>query len=73
MPLLRTLSIFVLLVAVVAPVDAAPCPDTGIGIQILGSGGTHIGDNRASSGFLLRRDGRASTAFRPKPGHRSAI
>ena len=60
MPLLRTLSIFVLLVAVVAPVDAAPCPDTGIGIQILGSGGTHIGDNRASSGFLLRRDGRAT-------------
>jgi len=56
---LRPLFIFVLLVAFAAPAGAAPCPDTGIGVQILGSGGTDIGDNRASSGFLLRRDGRA--------------
>lgn len=59
MPILRFVSIFVLLAAVSLPVLAAPCPDSGIGVQILGSGGTHIGDNRASSGFLLRRDGRA--------------
>jgi len=56
---LRPLFIFALLVAFAAPAGAAPCPDTGIGVQILGSGGTDIGDNRASSGFLLRRDGRA--------------
>lgn len=29
-------------------------------MQILGSGGTHIGDNRASSGFLVWRNGRAT-------------
>ena len=56
---LRPLYLFVLLVVAAVPVGAAPCPDTGIGVQILGSGGTDIGDNRASSGFLLRRDGRA--------------
>jgi len=49
----------VLLATVALPVGAAPCPDKGIGVQVLGSGGTRIGDNRASSGFLLRRDGRA--------------
>ena len=59
MPLLRFTSIFVLLATIVTPVGAEPCPDAGIGVQILGSGGTHIGDNRASSGFLLRQDGRA--------------
>ena len=59
MPRLRFPFIFLLLAAVALPADAAPCPDTGIGVQVLGSGGTHIGENRASSGFLLRRDGRA--------------
>lgn len=60
MPRLRLLFVFAVLAAVTLPARAAPCPDSGIGVQILGSGGTHIGDNRASSGFLLRRDGRAT-------------
>ena len=49
----------VLLLAAALPAGAAPCPAQGIGVQVLGSGGTQIGDNRASSGFLVRRDGRA--------------
>jgi len=60
MPRLSPAYLFILFATVALPVGAAPCSDTGIGVQILGSGGTDIGDNRASSGFLLRRDGRAA-------------
>ncbi|MDX5151673.1 MAG: hypothetical protein R3188_04280 [Acidiferrobacterales bacterium] len=59
MPQFRLVTLIALFFTAVLPAAAAPCPDQGIGVQVLGSGGTQIGDNRASSGFLVRRDGRA--------------
>lgn len=39
---------------------AAPsCGATGVAVQVLGSGGPEAADRRASSGYLLWRDGRA--------------
>jgi ribonuclease BN (tRNA processing enzyme) len=59
MPLLRPIYFLVLLLLIALPASAAPCPKQGIGVQVLGSGGTRIDDNRASSGFLVRHNGRA--------------
>jgi len=59
MPHIRLASFFVLFFAAVLPAGAATCTGQDIEVQVLGSGGTRIGDNRASSGFLVRRDGRA--------------
>ena len=56
---IRLTSIIALLLVFSLPTNAAPCPDQGIGVQVLGSGGTRIDNNRASSGFLVRREGRA--------------
>jgi ribonuclease BN (tRNA processing enzyme) len=42
------------------PVQAAtPCDRHGVWVQVLGSGGPEIDDGRASSGYLIWREGRA--------------
>jgi ribonuclease BN (tRNA processing enzyme) len=38
---------------------ASQCGDTGVWLQVLGSGGPEIDDERASSGYLIWRDGKA--------------
>ena len=49
-----------LLFGLAAPGTAAPsCGATGIAVQVLGSGGPEAADKRASSGYLVWRDGRA--------------
>jgi ribonuclease BN (tRNA processing enzyme) len=40
-----------------APADA--CPDTGIAVQVLGSGGPIADDDRASTGYLVWVDGKS--------------
>jgi len=35
------------------------CPDTGVWLQVLGSGGPEIDDGRASSGYLIWKNGKA--------------
>lgn len=59
MSYIRPTSFIALLLVFSLPVNAAPCPGQGIGVQVLGSGGTRIDNNRASSGFLVRRNGQA--------------
>ncbi len=50
----------ILLIFVVSTVQAAThCGKQGIWVQVLGSGGPEIDDARASSGYLIWREGRA--------------
>jgi len=53
------LIVLVLLATATLPATATSCNVNGINLQVLGSGGTRIGDNRASSAFLVRRDNHA--------------
>lgn len=39
--------------------DAPQCRNAGLDVVILGSGGPELGDKRASTGYLLREDGKA--------------
>lgn len=56
----RALMAGILFVLVVASVQAAThCSKQGIWVQVLGSGGPEIDDGRASSGYLIWRNGRA--------------
>lgn len=49
-----------LLLAWLSPAMAADCPPaSGVAVQVLGSGGPVADDDRAASGYLLWRDGRA--------------
>lgn len=48
-----------LIVSAATSTQAAPCPDQGVGVQILGSGGTRLSSDRASSSFLIRKDNHA--------------
>lgn len=53
-----------------ATVQAAPvsCREVGVGLQVLGSGGPEMTDRRASSGYLVWRDGRARVLIDMGPG-----
>lgn len=44
------------------------CGNTGLWLQVLGSGGPEIGDKRASSGYLVWQDGRARILVDMGPG-----
>lgn len=52
------------------PVTAAaqPCGDNGVQLQVLGAGGPELDDGRASSGYLLWRDGHARVLIDMGPG-----
>lgn len=50
-------------------VQAAPdCRGKGVWLQVLGSGGPELGDKRASSGYLIWRDGHARVLVDLGPG-----
>ena len=51
-------ALFTLMVA--APVTAGSCTGNGIELQVLGSGGPELIGDRASTSYLIRRDGRPS-------------
>lgn len=65
--MLRYLS-FVLALAVSASASGESCGTSGLWLQVLGSGGPEAGDGRASSGYLLWRDGRARVLVDLGPG-----
>ncbi len=50
-----------LVLTITAPNAGAGCGDTGVAVQVLGSGGPVADDGRAASGYLVWRDGRAIT------------
>ncbi len=59
----------VLLLTVSLSAYAKPgCGNTGIWLQVLGSGGPEINDQRASSGYLIWQDGRARILVDMGPG-----
>ncbi len=47
---------------------AADCHGRGVWLQVLGSGGPELGDKRASSGYLIWRDGKARILVDLGPG-----
>lgn len=51
-----------------ATVSAQPCGNKGIQLQVLGAGGPELDDGRASSGYLLWRDGHARVLIDMGPG-----
>jgi len=51
-----------------APLLAAGCGDHGIQLQVLGSGGPELDDQRASSGYLVWQDGRGRVLIDLGPG-----
>jgi len=59
--MLRKLSIiFIFLLAACNQADAnTGCGESGLWLQVLGSGGPELDDGRASSGYLIWQDGRA--------------
>lgn len=61
---------FVLALALAGPVQAgsAGCGGDGVWLQVLGSGGPELSDARASSGYLVWRDGRARVLVDMGPG-----
>ncbi len=50
---------FFLSVSLATVVTAASCPSTGTNLQVLGSGGSRLQDNRASSAYLLWINGKS--------------
>ena len=67
---LISLVFFILTMLQLAPVQAKPvlCGEVGIGLQVLGSGGPEMADQRASSSYLVWRDGRAHVLIDMGPG-----
>ena len=59
MTLCFTLGIFVLLAAPISFSETAPCGKVGVCLQVLGSGGPEIEDQRASSSYLIWLDDKA--------------
>jgi len=56
----RLIFVFLQIIAIYTPmVTAATCPGQGLWLQVLGSGGPEIDDGRASSGYLIWKEGRA--------------
>jgi ribonuclease BN (tRNA processing enzyme) len=69
----QRLTIAACLAALLATAPAVPaatlsCREVGVGLQVLGSGGPEITDRRASSGYLVWRDGRARVLVDMGPG-----
>jgi len=56
---LATLAPLALCLAHAAPTFAGPCTGHGVELQVLGSGGPEMQTKRASSGYLIWRDGKA--------------
>jgi len=54
-----TIAAALLALVVFAPNAGAACGERGVAVQVLGSGGPIPDDGRASSGYLVWRDGRA--------------
>ena len=50
-------------VAIAPPPTAASCPKSQLAVQVLGSGGPELQDRRASSSYLIWRDGKAQLLF----------
>lgn len=57
-----------LLLLLQAAQAASSCGGAGIALQVLGSGGPEITDQRASSGYLIWQDGRAHVLIDMGPG-----
>jgi len=58
--LIKKYLIYLFLISVNSLVFAVDrCPDTGVWLQVLGSGGPEIDDGRASSGYLVWKNGKA--------------
>jgi ribonuclease BN (tRNA processing enzyme) len=55
----KTLFISLLFLFAANVMAAATCEKTGLWLQVLGSGGPELDDDRASSGYLLWQDGKA--------------
>lgn len=58
----RLISLFAALLSLTlaAPIMAASCKGVGVELQVLGSGGPELIADRASTSYLIRRDGRPS-------------
>lgn len=56
---MRCLLITAVLLAAIPIAHAQPCNDTGVALQVLGSGGPELQTKRASSSYLLWIDGKA--------------
>jgi ribonuclease BN (tRNA processing enzyme) len=56
---MHRLLIILLLLGLATPSAAQPCGDTGVSLQVLGSGGPALVANRAGSGVLVWIDGQA--------------
>jgi ribonuclease BN (tRNA processing enzyme) len=65
-----SVALFCSTLVALATVQAAPpsCREVGVGLQVLGSGGPEISDQRASSGYLVWHDGRARVLIDMGPG-----
>lgn len=57
--MLRLVFICLLSLSHVPLMAAASCADDGLGLQVLGSGGPEISDQRASSGYVIWHNGKA--------------
>jgi ribonuclease BN (tRNA processing enzyme) len=66
-PVLRLL-VCVAMLAAIPVLSLAACGGHGIAVQVLGSGGPELDDGRASSGYLVWRDGRAEVLVDLGPG-----
>lgn len=66
---MMVVTIWLVMVAPVAA-QAAPvsCRDATVGLQVLGSGGPELTDQRASTGYVVWRDGRARVLIDMGPG-----
>jgi len=51
-----------------AAADPASCKSVSLGLQVLGSGGPELDDHRASSGYLIWRNGKAQVLIDLGPG-----
>ena len=67
-PVLRALALLCLLCPSIPALCATGCGQHGIALQVLGSGGPELDDGRASSGYLVWRDGRALALIDLGPG-----
>jgi ribonuclease BN (tRNA processing enzyme) len=65
---LRAMLIPLLLLACTHAVATTDCGNAALALQVLGSGGPEIGDQRASSSYLLWRGGRAEVLIDTGPG-----
>lgn len=68
-PRIKCLAALLTIAAIALPAQAAEsCREVGVGLQVLGSGGPEITDQRASSSYLVWRDGHARVLIDMGPG-----